>query len=187
MTAAAKAERRTELQSFKKTTILTAARRVLARDGAEGMTMRRVADESGYAVGAVYGYFPSKAALLAELALEDLAAVARAMRGGPADVAARALEAGQALAAAPGLLSADGGAVPDETARALTGRLIALFQSVSAPLGLSALPAEEATARALALAGAAVGLAVLERSGQLQRLGVPAEAVLRSLTGRLSA
>jgi len=56
---------------------LEAAQRVVTADGLEGLTMSRIAAELDTAVSAVYRYFPSKGALVAELqrrALERLAA-----------------------------------------------------------------------------------------------------------------
>lgn len=43
------------------------ARRIIAADGLGALTMQRVADEVGCAVGSLYRYFPSKDALIAEL------------------------------------------------------------------------------------------------------------------------
>jgi AcrR family transcriptional regulator len=48
-------------------TILDVALTVLARDGIEGLTLARVAKESGVVTTALYRYFPSKSALLAAL------------------------------------------------------------------------------------------------------------------------
>jgi AcrR family transcriptional regulator len=47
--------------------ILDVALAVLARDGIEGLTLARVAQESGVVTTALYRYFPSKSALLAAL------------------------------------------------------------------------------------------------------------------------
>ena len=65
--------------------------------------------------------------------------------------------------------------------RALMGRLISLFQTVSEPLALDDLPPEQAQARALALSATSIGLATLARTGRLQKLGVTSGAVLREL------
>ena len=46
---------------------LDAAGRIIDRDGLDGVTMQAVADELDCAVGTIYTYFPSKAALLAAL------------------------------------------------------------------------------------------------------------------------
>ena len=52
--------------------ILEAAARILARDGYERTNVNRVADLAGVSVGSLYQYFPSKEALVAEVA-RDLA------------------------------------------------------------------------------------------------------------------
>src|ERR1700744_2423682 len=61
--------------------ILEAARRVAARDGARDLSLRSVAAEAGFAPAALYGYFRGKDDLLLALAAEDLAGLARAVRG----------------------------------------------------------------------------------------------------------
>ncbi|MFJ2367976.1 TetR/AcrR family transcriptional regulator [Microbacterium sp. NPDC087665] len=45
--------------------IVRAVWRLIARDGIEGASMRRMAEELGYANGALSGYFPHKRAILA--------------------------------------------------------------------------------------------------------------------------
>lgn len=47
--------------------ILDAAMQLLAEDGLEGLTLKRLAERLGYAVGALYRYFDSKDELLVEL------------------------------------------------------------------------------------------------------------------------
>lgn len=59
---------------------LDCARRVHARDGAAGLTMRRLAEEAGYSPGTIYLYFPGRQHLLRELWSEDLTALLAAMR-----------------------------------------------------------------------------------------------------------
>ena len=49
-----------------------AAKAIVARDGFEGLTMSRLANELDTVVSAVYRYFPSKGALLAEIQKEAL-------------------------------------------------------------------------------------------------------------------
>ena len=48
-------------------TILTATARILVRDGFEGASTNRIADEAGVSVGSLYQYFPSKEALIKAL------------------------------------------------------------------------------------------------------------------------
>jgi len=67
-------DRREASHAHKRAEILAAARRVFARDGAKGLTIRAVATEAGYVPGAVYFYFYSKAAILPELAVSSLTA-----------------------------------------------------------------------------------------------------------------
>lgn len=59
---------------------LDCARRVHARDGAAGLTMRRLAAEAGYSPGTIYLYFPGRQQLLRELWSEDLMALLSAMQ-----------------------------------------------------------------------------------------------------------
>jgi AcrR family transcriptional regulator len=47
--------------------ILTAAARVLVRDGWDGATTNRIAEAAGISVGSLYQYFPSKEAIVAML------------------------------------------------------------------------------------------------------------------------
>jgi len=51
--------------------ILTAAGRVLARDGARRFTAARVAEEAGVSVGSLYQYFPNKEAILFRLQSDE--------------------------------------------------------------------------------------------------------------------
>lgn len=48
------------------------AARIIATDGLSSLTMQRVADEVGCAIGSLYRYFPSKDALIAELQREAI-------------------------------------------------------------------------------------------------------------------
>src|SRR6204780_2258138 len=66
-----------------RSSILDAARRVAARDGARDLSLRAVAAEAGFAPAALYGYFRGKDDLLLALAADDLSGLARAMRGAP--------------------------------------------------------------------------------------------------------
>lgn len=51
--------------------ILTAAGRVLAREGANRFTAARVAEETGISVGSLYQYFPNKEAILFRLQADE--------------------------------------------------------------------------------------------------------------------
>ena len=71
-------KRRARLFEFTREEIVAAARRTFRRVGLEGATMREIATEAGFAVGALYRYFPSKTALVNaaadEVVLEMIAA-----------------------------------------------------------------------------------------------------------------
>src|SRR4051812_5255622 len=63
---------RPELRLRKRERYLRAARVILLRDGFDALTMQAIASEVGAAVGTIYGYFPSKQALVAELQVEAI-------------------------------------------------------------------------------------------------------------------
>ena len=176
-------ERREAAHAYKRAEILAAARRVMARLGAKGLTIRAVASEAGYVPGAVYFYFHSKAAIISELAVHELSGLTKQLRATSSrDAAERASAAAEAFAAAHTIFTADTDhRLHPGSERALMGRLITLFQTVSEPLDLSHLPPEQAQARALALSSAAIGLATLARMGRLDKLGVTAAATLREV------
>jgi AcrR family transcriptional regulator len=176
-------ERREASHAFKRAEILAAARRVLGRDGAKGLTIRAVATEAGYVPGAVYFYFHSKASIISELAVHEISGLTRQLRATSSkDAAERAAAAAEAFAAAHTIFNMDleEGLNPGSE-RVLLGRLISLFQTVSEPLELSGLPAEQAQARALGLSASAIGLATLARMGKLDKLGVTAASTLREV------
>src|SRR4051812_259493 len=60
-------DRRERTRDKKRRRYLDAAGRIIDRDGLSGVTMQAVADELDCAIGTIYTYFPSKAALLAAL------------------------------------------------------------------------------------------------------------------------
>jgi AcrR family transcriptional regulator len=178
-----KEERREAAHAYKRAEILSAAKRVMARTGAKGLTIRAVASEAGYVPGAVYFYFDSKSAILADLAVHELGGLTKELRASNSkDAADLASRAADAFATAHNILELDTGKrVSAGSERALMGRLISLFQTVSEPLNLEDLPPEQANARALALSATSIGLATLARTGRLQKLGVTSGAVLREL------
>ncbi|MCE9521015.1 MAG: TetR/AcrR family transcriptional regulator [Alphaproteobacteria bacterium] len=182
-------DRRESAHAFKRTEILAAARRVMGRDGAKNLTIRAVAAEAGYVPGAVYFYFHSKAAIISELAIFELSGLTKQLRNTSSrDAAERASAASEAFAAAHTIFTLDSdGRTNPGSERALTGRLISLFQTVGEPLNLEHLPPEQAQARALGLSAAALGLATLARMGRLDKLGVTAAATLREVAHCLKA
>ena len=71
--------------------ILSAAARVLTREGYAAFTTNRVAEVAGVSVGSLYQYFPSKEALIAALSQRHLDAIAATLRDVPAAMAGRPL------------------------------------------------------------------------------------------------
>ena len=61
--------------------IATAARRLLAKEGAEAVSMRRLAEAVGITPMAIYRHYPNRAALLNALADEGFQQLAAAVRG----------------------------------------------------------------------------------------------------------
>lgn len=161
----------------------------MARDGAKAMTVRAVAAEAGYVPGAVYFYFHSKAAIISELAVQELSTLTKQLRTTSSrDAAERAATAAEAFASAHTIFQLDTEhRVSPGSERALMGRLITLFQTVSEPLDLEHLPPEQAQARALGLSSAAIGLATLARTGRLDKLGVTVGQTLREIAHCLKA
>ncbi len=51
---------------------LALSRRILLEEGAQALTIRRVAADLGLGTGTIYNYLPSKDVLLAQIMLEDL-------------------------------------------------------------------------------------------------------------------
>lgn len=176
-------ERRETAHANKRAEILNAARRVLARVGPKGLTIRAVATEAGYVPGAVYFYFHSKATILSELAVHELSGLTKQLRNTTSrDAAERASAAADVFATAHTIFEQDSEhRVSPGSERALLGRLISLFQTVGEPLDLDHLPPEQAQARALGLSSAAIGLATLARMGKLDKLGVTTAAALREV------
>jgi AcrR family transcriptional regulator len=177
--------------------ILSAARRVAARDGARDMSLRGVAAEAGFAPAALYGYFRNKDELLLALAADDLTSLARAMRdagspsadgvGGLAGVGAAALDllrGAETMAAASAALS---GVTPDgrngDAERLFNGRLIAALKALSDASGLPA-DNRESQCDVVLVASALAGLALLSRSGRLKALGFTPEEMIARLDGR---
>lgn len=65
--------RRDRAREKKRQRFLDAAGAVIDREGLGGVTMQRVADELDCAIGTIYTYFPSKAALVAALQAQAVA------------------------------------------------------------------------------------------------------------------
>lgn len=189
--AGAAERRREDMRDHKRKAILAAARRVCDAGGPEALTMRAVAAEAGYAAGAVYSYFSGIDELAIALTAEELGHLARRMReaaekaGSPA--AALEAAAREALKATAGnaphvrlagrLMSAQ--ALPADLDRAVTGRVIAILETLGGPLrAATGLEGEAAHREILCLAALLIGLRVLEGSGRLAPLGYSAESLL---------
>ncbi len=72
--------------------IFEAAARILERDGREGFNTNAVAELAGISIGTLYHYFPSKDAILIEMARRELRAHASAMKQTLADSLAVSLD-----------------------------------------------------------------------------------------------
>ena len=189
-------ERRAREHIATRAAILEAARRVAAREGARELSLRGVAAEAGFAPAALYSYFSGKDELLVALAAEDLAFIARAMRGAAAGCDGKgklAAAAGAALAllrttetivAGSAALPASAGT--GEAERLFNGRLIAALKVLSEVTG-QASDSRQAQCDVLLVAAALSGLALLARAGRLEALGFSAEEILARLGARFSA
>jgi AcrR family transcriptional regulator len=189
-TAPIRNERRAREHGATRASILLAARRVAARDGARNLSMRGVAAEAGYAPAALYGYFAGKDDLLLALAAEDLAVLSRAMReavvsrNGMGKLAAASSAAlallcdNETMAAAQGALPATAGT--GEAERLFNGRLIAVLKVLSDAAGRPP-NSRDSQCDVVLVAAALAGLAMLSRSGRLSALGFAPEEILRRL------
>jgi AcrR family transcriptional regulator len=75
-------DRRERTRDKKRQRFLDAASRIIDRDGLGGVTMAAIADELDCAVGTIYGYFPSKAALVAALSQQAIATLRASYQAG---------------------------------------------------------------------------------------------------------
>jgi AcrR family transcriptional regulator len=171
-----------------RSSILDAARRVAARDGARDLSLRAVAAEAGFAPAGLYSYFRSKDELLLALAADDLTHLARAMREagglkGASTVALSLLGSTETIAAASQALPREGGGGDAE--RLFNGRMIAALRALSEASGLPS-DNRENQCDVVLVAAALSGLALLERSGRLGALGFQAEEILARLASRFA-
>jgi AcrR family transcriptional regulator len=167
--------------------ILEAARRVAARDGARDLSLRGVAAEAGFAPAALYGYFRNKDELLLALAAEDLGSLARAMRGtgdlaGAGTAALHLLRGAETMAAASGALMG-AGLKNSDAERLFNGKLIAALKALSDAGGLPA-DSRESQCDVVLVAAALTGLALFARSGRLGALGFTPDEMIARLDGR---
>lgn len=190
-----RSERRAREHLATRASILDAARRVAARDGARDLSLRGVAAEAGFAPAALYSYFSGKDDLLLALAAEDLSAIARAMRGaaagheGPGKLMAAASAALDLLSSTE-TIAAGSAALPHsagtgEAERLFNGRMIAALKVLSDISGQSS-ESREAQCDVLLMGAALSGLALLSRAGRLDVLGFSIDEVLARLEARFS-
>ena len=183
MAAPAAEKRRAALRDHKRNGSLKVARRVCDAGGPEALTIRAVAAEAGY--------FDGIDQLAIALTAEELGHLARRMREAaeraksPQDALAAA--AREALAATAGnaphvrlagrLMSA--GDLPADLDRAVTGRVIAVLETLGGPLrAATGLAGEAAHREIICLAAFLIGLRVLEGTGRLSALGFDRESLL---------
>jgi len=74
------AQMHSDSRAIKRTRYLDAARQILQRDGLDALTMQALANQVGAAVGTMYGYFPSKGALVTELQKQAITTIIGAWR-----------------------------------------------------------------------------------------------------------
>ena len=191
-----RSERRARTRGATRTSILEAARRVAARDGARNLSLRAVAAEAGFAPAALYGYFAGKDELLLALAADDLSALSKAMREA---VAARG-ETGKLAAATAAALSllrktetiaAASAALPaisgsSDAERLFNGRMIAVLKVLSDATGNHS-QNREGQCDIVLVAAALTGLTLLARSGRLTALGFTPEEILARLDVHFSS
>jgi AcrR family transcriptional regulator len=188
-------ERRATARSATRASILDAARRVAARDGARNLSLRGVAGEAGFAPAALYGYFTNKDELLLALAAEDLSTLSRAMRdavaadGGTTRLAAASAAAlallrdNETMAAAQGALPQTAGGSDAE--RLFNGRMIAALKVLSDATGQPSNNRDNQCDVVL-VAAALAGLTLFSRSGRLDALGFSPDEILKRLGQRFS-
>jgi AcrR family transcriptional regulator len=187
---ARRVERRTRQRAANRGAILDAARRVATREGADGLSLRAVAAEAGYAPASVYEYFRNRAEMILALAAEDLGQVVKGLResGGTQAGAARAmlesLKGSGALPAAVATLEA--GSAPPEAERLFTGKLIAALTAFSEAAARAPLSSKDDQADVMLLAASIVGLAVLARAGRLKALGFDEQELIGRLDRRFA-
>ena len=189
-----KSGRREAVRAFKRDAILQAARKIFARDGLDGATLRAIAAEAGIAVGTVYLHYPAKESLYAEMLAGSLADLQKCLR----DAVAKAAPDDQLMAGALafydfyrqrpddlylGLYLGQGlkptGLTP-ELDRLLNGRLIQCYTVLGdAMRRIAPLDAEAVRAETVSLAAATGGALMLETTGRLRILGDTGEAVVR--------
>lgn len=186
---AARDVRKAEGKEVRAARIRDAARDILGDVGITGLTMRAVATHAGYTAGSVYSYFVSKEALLAALAVDEIDQLGRKLRSQPdtslADKSKTCVPVLQRVV--PLLTAARRGDVPEDTERALTGRIIVILRLLDQSVAEGGVRDGGTSARALDTIGlwsALVGIALLSGSGRFASLDVKEADVTEALIAR---
>lgn len=186
-------ERKGRQRAANRAAIIEAARRVSLRAGTNGLSLRAVAAEAGYAPASVYEYFRNRAELVLALAAEDLGQLAKLLREQPgessslsasAKVALSLMRESCALGAAASSLETS--KVPPDAERLFNGKLISALTALADAAGRPHETRGEQTDVVLYAAFIA-GLAILLRSGRLDALGLEENELLERLERRFSA
>lgn len=193
--------RQTAGHDSRREAVLDAAEKSLDVEGMAGLALRRVAAAAGYVPAALYAYFPTKQILTRALATRRLGKLGRQMKAAGQNLArkgnpeivlrATAQEGLRSLGGEPAfylllgsLLPTDiatsrSDAVPAEEERVLTGRFIAILETLAQPLrDLGTKTHEtEANRQAVTLGATILGLALMESAGRLDALGLKVESL----------
>ena len=186
-----KQERIAQNHAFKRRAVLDAARRVVARDGADGFTIRAVAAEAGYTPGAVYSYFDTRDELALELLGQDLSQLAKDLKStGDTKTllltAITALQNKDAFAPyTPALMDTQSNRPDSDSGRLVTGRLIQCLKVLSESMRNTADDSTSTDKDTLILAAMCVGLAALQKSERLDLLGYSQEDLVDHMLARL--
>lgn len=190
----------TPRRAAKRARILEAARRLFAREGLEGTSLRAIAAEAGYTPAALYFHFESREAIYAALLEESLAALQAAVS---AELAKATTPAGRFAAAARGFyrfyaarpqdLSLGfylfrGGLAPrglgprhDPALNAALMHALRPMEETARALGASAAQAEAAMEAAFAHAS---GLLLLRHTGRARLFAADTETLMEAFIAR---
>lgn len=180
---------------FRRGHIRAAALAVLRRKGADGLTMRAVADAADYTPGALYSYFPGKDALLADLLADRLKDLARGLKPDGTDLSrdighwARGLYDGLTADGALADLFLAVSAAPDKpespSAKALNGQTIVLLRQLADALRHHGIAGATAEAETVRLYATIAGLVLLARGGTIAMIGQDPASLLEDAVDAL--
>ena len=179
--------------------IRAAAWKVVSAQGASGVTVRAVAAEAGCSVGALYTHYRDKEMLLIALSLDSLTQLGREVaanvdpESGIAEAHRRTVAAfrtvyghGRPSASLLPVLMGNSAIWENAVSRKVTGRLMAALGPVANACQRSGRSADAANADTLAIVSCAIGLVLLDSSGQLDRMQVASEEVAAHLSSLVS-